>query len=48
MTGREYLRVSARGERSIPEQRDDNTRAAEREGVALALAALAVRGRIKR
>ncbi|MGW2938594.1 recombinase family protein [Streptomyces sp. NPDC001156] len=35
MTGREYLRVSAKGERSIPEQRDDNTRAAEREGVAL-------------
>ncbi|MFD9584497.1 recombinase family protein [Streptomyces sp. NPDC059980] len=35
-TGREYLRVSARGERSIPEQHDDNTRAAEREGVTLA------------
>lgn len=34
-TGREYLRVSARGERSIPEQHDDNTRAAEREGITL-------------
>ncbi|MFE0132056.1 recombinase family protein [Streptomyces sp. NPDC059037] len=33
--GREYLRVSARGERSIPEQHDDNGRAAEREGVTL-------------
>jgi DNA invertase Pin-like site-specific DNA recombinase len=35
LTGREYLRVSARGERSIPEQHDDNTRAAEREDVTL-------------
>jgi DNA invertase Pin-like site-specific DNA recombinase len=33
MTGREYLRVSAKGERSIPELRDDNFRTAEREGV---------------
>lgn len=35
MTGREYLRVSARGERSIPEQHEDNSDAAEREGVIL-------------
>lgn len=34
--GREYLRVSANGERSIPEQHEDNIRAAEREGVSLA------------
>ncbi|MEU6388804.1 recombinase family protein [Streptomyces sp. NPDC046939] len=33
--GREYLRVSARGDRSIPEQHDDNRRAADREGVTL-------------
>lgn len=37
MIAREYLRVSARGERSIPEQQDDNSRAAESEGVTLGL-----------
>ncbi|MFD9909416.1 recombinase family protein [Streptomyces sp. NPDC059063] len=35
MIGREYLRVSARGERSITEQHDDNSRASAREGVTL-------------
>ena len=35
LTAREYLRVSAEGERSIPEQRQDNKRAADREGFAL-------------
>ncbi|MET7495758.1 hypothetical protein [Streptomyces sp900116325] len=35
LTAREYLRVSAKGERSIPEQRQDNGRAANREGFAL-------------
>ncbi|MEV0489005.1 hypothetical protein [Streptomyces atratus] len=35
LTVREYLRVSAEGERSIPEQRQDNKRAADREGFAL-------------
>lgn len=35
LIGREYLRVSVKGDRSIPEQHDDNTRAAEREGVTL-------------
>lgn len=34
--GREYLRVSATGERSIPEQHDDNVLSAQREGVTLA------------
>lgn len=35
LKGREYLRVSAKGDRSIPEQREDNGRQAEREGVTL-------------
>ncbi|GAA1925526.1 hypothetical protein GCM10009837_58610 [Streptomyces durmitorensis] len=35
MIGREYLRVSARGERSITEQHDDNSRASAGEGVTL-------------
>ncbi|MFF1714805.1 recombinase family protein [Streptomyces sp. NPDC058268] len=35
MIGREYLRVSARGERSITEQHDDNSRASASEGVTL-------------
>lgn len=35
LIGREYLRVSASGERSIPEQHEDNSRAAGREGVTL-------------
>lgn len=34
--GREYLRVSANGERSIPEQHEDNIHSADREGVTLA------------
>lgn len=32
---REYLRVSVKGDRSIPEQHDENVRAAAREGVSL-------------
>ncbi|MCM1977199.1 recombinase family protein [Streptomyces sp. G1] len=36
LVGREYLRVSAKGDRSIPEQHEDNARSAEREGVILA------------
>ncbi|WP_327432096.1 recombinase family protein [Streptomyces sp. NBC_01236] len=32
---REYLRVSAKGDRSIPEQHDENVRAAAREGISL-------------
>lgn len=35
LVAREYLRVSAKGDRSIPEQHDDNVRASGREGFTL-------------
>ncbi len=38
LIGREYLRVSAKGNRSIPEQHDDDGNAADREGITLGAA----------